>query len=70
MDLVAGAVGSSIGKLLQAEYKLQKGLPEQIESLRKELECAQTAFLTVREAPPEQLDSQVRLWAHEVRDVK
>ena len=73
MDLVAGAVGSIIGKLgelLQAEYKLQEGLPEQIESLRKELECAQTAFLTVREAPPEQLDSQVRLWAHEVRDVK
>jgi len=71
MDLVAGAVGSIIGKLgelLQAEYKLLEGLPEQIESLKKELECAQTAFLTVKEVPPGQLDPQVRLWAREVRE--
>jgi len=68
---VAGAVGSIIGKLgelLQAEYKLLEGLPEQIESLKKELECAQTAFLTVKEVPPGQLDPQVRLWAREVRE--
>ncbi|RCV19562.1 hypothetical protein SETIT_3G395700v2 [Setaria italica] len=71
MDLVAGAVGSVIGKLgelLQAEYKLQKGLPEQIESLKNELESAQTALSKVGEVPPEQLDPQVRLWASEVRE--
>ncbi|RCV06788.1 hypothetical protein SETIT_1G191600v2 [Setaria italica] len=71
MDLVAGAVGSVIGKLgelLQAEYKLQKGLPEQIESLKHELESAQTALSKVGEVPPEQLDPQVRLWASEVRE--
>ncbi|XP_034606423.1 disease resistance protein Pik-2 isoform X2 [Setaria viridis] len=71
MDLVAGAVGSVIGKLgelLQAEYKLQKGLPEQIQSLKHELESAQTALSKVGEVPPEQLDPQVRLWASEVRE--
>ena len=71
MDLVAGAVGSIIGKLgalLQEEYKLQKGLPKQIESLKNELECAQTALLKVRQTPPEQLDPQVRLWARKVRE--
>ncbi|TKW37522.1 hypothetical protein SEVIR_1G052200v4 [Setaria viridis] len=71
MDLVAGAVGSVIGKLgelLQAEYKLQKGLPQQIESLKHELESAQTALSKVGEVPPEQLDPQVRLWAREVRE--
>ncbi|CAN6226831.1 unnamed protein product [Urochloa humidicola] len=71
MDLVSGAVGSLIGKLgelLQVEYKLQKGLPEQIESLKHELEAAQTALHKVGEVPPEQLDPQVRLWAGEVRE--
>uniref|UniRef100_K3ZH48 NB-ARC domain-containing protein n=1 Tax=Setaria italica TaxID=4555 RepID=K3ZH48_SETIT len=71
MDLVAGAVGSVIGKLgelLQAEYKLQKGLPQQIESLKHELESAQTALSKVGEVRPEQLDPQVRLWASEVRE--
>ncbi|RCV39329.1 hypothetical protein SETIT_8G214700v2 [Setaria italica] len=71
MDLVAGAVGNVIGKLcelLHEEYKLQKGLPEQIESLKHELESAQTALSKVGEVPPEQLDPQVRLWAREVRE--
>jgi len=71
MDLVAGAVGRIIGKLgelLQAEYKLQKGLPEQIEYLKTELETAHTALCKVGATPPEQLDPQVRLWAREVRE--
>ncbi|XP_022685325.1 putative disease resistance protein At1g50180 [Setaria italica] len=71
MDLVSGAVGSVIGKLgelLQAEYKLQKGLPQQIQSLKDELESAQTALSKVGEVRPEQLDPQVRLWAREVRE--
>lgn len=49
-------------------YKLQKGLPREIESLKKELEGAQTALLKVGEVPREQLDAQVRLWAREVRE--
>ncbi|RCV39763.1 hypothetical protein SETIT_8G248700v2 [Setaria italica] len=71
MDLVAGAVGSVIGKLgelLHEEYKLQKGLPEKIESLKHELESAETALSKVGEVPPEQLDPQVWLWASEVRE--
>ncbi|CAL4990764.1 unnamed protein product [Urochloa decumbens] len=71
MDLVSGALGSIIsklGELLQKEYKLQKGLSEQIESLKHELESAQTALHKVGEVPPEQLDPQVQLWAREVRE--
>ncbi|CAL4990835.1 unnamed protein product [Urochloa decumbens] len=71
MDLVAGALGSVIrklGELLQAEYKLHKGLSEQIESLKHELESAQMALRKVGEVLPEQLDLQVRLWACEVRE--
>uniref|UniRef100_K3ZH15 Uncharacterized protein n=1 Tax=Setaria italica TaxID=4555 RepID=K3ZH15_SETIT len=71
MDLVAGAVGNVIvklGELLHAEYKLQKGLPEQIESLKHELETAQTALCKVDEVLPEQLDPQVRNWAREIRE--
>ncbi|CAD6252441.1 unnamed protein product [Miscanthus lutarioriparius] len=72
MDLVAGAVGSIItklGELLHGEYKLQKGLPEQIEYLKIELESAHTALRNLGETPPEQLGPQVRLWAREVREV-
>ncbi|XP_066334259.1 putative disease resistance RPP13-like protein 3 [Miscanthus floridulus] len=71
MDLVAGAVGSivtKLGELLHGEYKLQKGLPEQIEYLKNELESAHTALRNLGETPPEQQSPQVRLWAREVRE--
>ncbi|XP_066338615.1 disease resistance protein RGA5-like isoform X2 [Miscanthus floridulus] len=71
MDLVAGAVGSivtKLGELLHGEYKLQKGLPEQIEYLKNELESAHTALCKVGATPPEQQDPQVRLWTREVRE--
>jgi hypothetical protein len=71
MDLVAGAVGSIIrklGELLLAEYQLQACLPEEIESLKNELESAHVALRTVAEVPPEHLDQQVQLWAREVRE--
>jgi len=71
MDLVAGAVASIItklGELLHGQYKLQKGLPEQIEYLKNELESAHTALRNLGETPPEQLGPQVRLWAREVRE--
>jgi len=71
MDLVAGAVGSiltNLGELLHREYKLQKGLPKQIEYLKNELESAHTALCKVGETPPEHLDRQVRQWAGDVRE--
>ena len=71
MDLVAGAVGSiltNLGELLHREYKLQKGLPKQIEYLKNELESAHTALCKVGETPPEHLDRQVQLWAGDVRE--
>ncbi|CAN6226643.1 unnamed protein product [Urochloa humidicola] len=72
MDYVVGALGSVIGKLgklLQAEYKLQKGLPNKIESLKQDLENAYEALRTVGQMQPEQLNPQVRLWAREIREV-
>ncbi|CAN6239659.1 unnamed protein product [Urochloa humidicola] len=71
MDLVTGPVGNVIvklGKLLHAEYKLQKGLPEEIEYLKHELKGAQTALCQVGEVRPEQLDPHVRRWACEIRE--
>ncbi|XP_066334293.1 putative disease resistance RPP13-like protein 3 [Miscanthus floridulus] len=71
MDLGAGAVGIIVtkhGELLHGEYKLQKGLQEQIEYLKNELESAHKALCKVGATPPEQQDPQVLLWAREVRE--
>ncbi|KAL6654403.1 hypothetical protein ACP70R_007868 [Stipagrostis hirtigluma subsp. patula] len=71
MDLLTGAVGSLIPKLyelLKDEYNLQKGVPEQINFLIKELECAHAALEVVAAQPPEQLDPLTRIWAREVRE--
>jgi ATPase subunit of ABC transporter with duplicated ATPase domains len=71
MDLVTGAVGSLISKLgdlLNEERKLQKGVPEKIEFLIKELECAHAALRKVDRVPPDQLEEQDRIWAREVRE--
>jgi predicted AAA+ superfamily ATPase len=70
-DLVTGAVGSLIsklGKLLNEEYKLQKGVSKKIGSLIKELECADAALRKVAGVPPDQLEEQDRIWACEVRE--
>lgn len=50
-------------------YKLQKGLPDKIRSIIKELECAHAALRKVAQVPREQLEEQVRIWAREVREV-
>ncbi|CAN6287294.1 unnamed protein product [Urochloa humidicola] len=71
MDLVTGALGKlgpKLLKLLHDEYKLQKGVKKQIESLSVELEGICVALRKVGEVPPEQLDQQVRLWARDVRE--
>ncbi|RCV39710.1 hypothetical protein SETIT_8G245100v2 [Setaria italica] len=67
MDIVGSVIGK-LGELLHEEYKLQKGLPEEIKSLKHGLESAQTALSNVGEVLPEQLDPQVRLWASKVRE--
>ncbi|TVU46261.1 hypothetical protein EJB05_05786, partial [Eragrostis curvula] len=71
VDLVMGAVGSLIsklGKLLEEEYKLQKGVSGKIGTLIKELECAYAALHKVGGVPPDELDEQVKIWACEVRE--
>ncbi|KAF8714055.1 hypothetical protein HU200_028050 [Digitaria exilis] len=71
MDLVAGAMGNLAPKLLQLlqdEYKLQKGLRDEVKSLAQELESTHVALCKVAQVPPDQLDPQVKLWARDVRE--
>ncbi|KAF8714054.1 hypothetical protein HU200_028049 [Digitaria exilis] len=71
MDLVAGAMGNLATKLLQLlpdEYKLQKGLRDEVKSLVQELESTHVALCKVAQVPPDQLDPQVKLWARDVRE--
>ncbi|VAH00686.1 unnamed protein product [Triticum turgidum subsp. durum] len=72
MELVTGAMGSllpKLGKLLLEEYKLHKGVKENIEDLRKELESMNAALVKIDEVPRDQLDRQDKLWADDVRDL-
>ncbi|OEL14553.1 putative disease resistance protein [Dichanthelium oligosanthes] len=71
VDLVAGALGmlpSKLLELLNHEYKLQKGLGAEIQSLSRELESVHAALLKVAAVPWDQLDEQIKLWAREVRE--
>ena len=57
MQAVTGAMGSLIPKLwdlAHAEYKLQTGMKEQIESLALDLESAYAALRKVASVPPDQ----------------
>jgi hypothetical protein len=72
MDLATGAMGSLLPKLaelLGEEYKLQKGVKEDVRSLEKEMERMHAALRVVAEVPRDQLDELVKLWAGEVRDL-
>ena len=71
MDLVTGAMGSLAPKLLQLlqdEYKLHKGVKEEVIFLSKELESIHVFLRKVAEVPWDQLDEQVKIWAREVRE--
>uniref|UniRef100_A0A8R7QY55 Disease resistance protein RPP13 n=1 Tax=Triticum urartu TaxID=4572 RepID=A0A8R7QY55_TRIUA len=72
MDLATGAMGSlllKLGQLLTEEYKLQTGVKEDVEYLKRELESMYAALRKVGNVPRDQLDKQVKLWANEVRDL-
>ncbi|XP_066336187.1 disease resistance protein Pik-2-like [Miscanthus floridulus] len=71
MSVVTGALGSLGPKLLQllhGEYKLQKGVRKQVESLSRELDSIYPFLHKVSDVPWDQLDEQVKLWAREVRE--
>nr|UER43540.1 Mla7 [synthetic construct]WLJ59285.1 Mla7 [synthetic construct] len=72
MDIVTGAISNLIpklGELLTEEFKLHKGVKKNIEDLGKELESMNAALIKIGEVPREQLDSQDKLWADEVREL-
>ncbi|KAF8654926.1 hypothetical protein HU200_061355 [Digitaria exilis] len=62
MDFGTGALSklpSKLLELLKDEYKLQKGVKSEVESLSRELESIYTALSKVAQVPPDQLDPQV-----------
>ncbi|KAM0908980.1 hypothetical protein ACQ4PT_015062 [Festuca glaucescens] len=72
MQVVTGAMGSLIPKLFQVlkeEYKLQKGVKQDVEFLLRELPSMHAALRKVANVPRDQLDKQVKVWADEVREL-
>lgn len=72
MAIVSGAMDillPKLAELLTDEFKLQKGLKEEIASLSRELESMQAALVKISEVPVGQLDGQVKVWAKEVREM-
>ncbi|KAF7081787.1 hypothetical protein CFC21_085692 [Triticum aestivum] len=72
MEVVTGAMGSllpKLGELLVSEYKLQKGVKEDVESLEREMKSMNAALVKVAEVPRDQLDNQVIIWADELREL-
>uniref|UniRef100_A0A0E0II77 AAA+ ATPase domain-containing protein n=1 Tax=Oryza nivara TaxID=4536 RepID=A0A0E0II77_ORYNI len=72
MDLATGPMGSlllKLGEVAMDEYKLQNGVKRNVEDLRTELASMQSALRKVGDVPSEQLDEQVKLWAHDVREL-
>ncbi|KAM3297447.1 hypothetical protein ACQJBY_039369 [Aegilops geniculata] len=72
MDVVTGAMGSllpKLGELLVGEYKLQKGVRKDVESLQREMKSMNAALVKVAEVPRDQLDNQVIIWADELREL-
>ncbi|CAN6222407.1 unnamed protein product [Urochloa humidicola] len=62
MALVAGPLGNLAPKLLQLlqdEYKLQKGLRDEVKSLAQELESTHVALCKVAQVPPDQLHEKM-----------
>ncbi|TVU24125.1 hypothetical protein EJB05_26523 [Eragrostis curvula] len=72
MEFATGAFGTLLPKLaqlLEGEYKLQKNVRKNIESLKKELEYTHAALRSVGEVPPEEVKEVVSLWARDAREL-
>uniref|UniRef100_A0ACD6ARA1 Uncharacterized protein n=1 Tax=Avena sativa TaxID=4498 RepID=A0ACD6ARA1_AVESA len=72
MDHATGAMGSlllKLGDLLMEEYKLQTGVMDDIEYMKRELTSMYIALRKVGDVPRDQLDPQVKNWADEVRNL-
>uniref|UniRef100_A0A0E0MHU4 NB-ARC domain-containing protein n=1 Tax=Oryza punctata TaxID=4537 RepID=A0A0E0MHU4_ORYPU len=72
MELAMGAIGSvlpRLAELLMEEYKLQKCVKHDVESLSRELAAMHIALEKVAKVPREQLEPDVKLWASNVREL-
>ncbi|XP_044394776.1 uncharacterized protein [Triticum aestivum] len=72
MAIVSGTMDvllPKLAELLTDEFKLHKGLKEEIASLSRELESMQAALVKISEVPVGQLDGQVKVWSREVREM-
>ncbi|KAF7006301.1 hypothetical protein CFC21_021350 [Triticum aestivum] len=72
MDVVTGAMESllpKLGELLVGEYRLQKGVKKDVESLEREMKSMHAALTKVAKVPRDQLDQQVKIWADEIREL-
>lgn len=58
-----------LGDLLVSEYKLQKGVKGEIMFLQPELESMQGALREITKVPSDQLDTQDKIWASDVREL-
>ncbi|KAM3406066.1 hypothetical protein ACQJBY_000235 [Aegilops geniculata] len=72
MEVTTGAMGSllpKLGQLLMDEYNLHKRVKKDVRFLSMELESMHAALVKVGAVPRDQLDTQVKLWADEVREL-
>ena len=72
MEVVTGVMGRLLPKLVElvaGEYKLQKGVKEDIQSLKREMESMHTALAEVAEVPRDRLNPQFKKWADELREL-
>ncbi|KAJ1291016.1 hypothetical protein BS78_02G287100 [Paspalum vaginatum] len=72
MEVVMGVLSRLIfklGDLLVGEYKLQRGVKGEVMFLQPELESMQAALKEITKAPLDQLDSQDKIWASDVREL-
>ncbi|VAH00646.1 unnamed protein product [Triticum turgidum subsp. durum] len=72
MEVTTGAMGSllpKLGQLLMDEHNLHKRVKKDVCFLSMELESMHAALIKVGAVPRDQLDTQVKLWADEVREL-